>query len=135
MPGRILLLSGMNADPRIFDRLSPLLPGASIVPWIEPQPREPLSDYARRLAVDWKTGEDTVVCGVSFGGVVARELALQLHARACVLISTIRTEHELPPRLRLLRPLGAMGCASVLAGAGAVAAIWPRHIRQPSTRA
>jgi pimeloyl-ACP methyl ester carboxylesterase len=105
----------------------------SVVPWIKPQWRESLASYASRLSGILKTADETVVCGVSFGGVVARELSLQLSAKACVLNSTIRSERELPGRLRLMRPLGVIGCEAALSAAGALAKVWPRRLRQPST--
>src|SRR6478609_2163520 len=105
MPLPILLLTGMTPDARVFERLLPLLPTARVVPWLDPQARESLSDYARRLADTQNGAGQCVVCGVSFGGIIARELALQLNAKACVLVSTVRTHSQLPPWMRMLRPI------------------------------
>lgn len=110
---RILLLTGLLRDPRIYDRLLPLVPTATIVPWIEPLPRESIRAYAVRLAATLQPESDTIVCGVSFGGIVARELAAVLGAKACVLIASIRQPADLPlsyRRLPLVRwlPLEAL---------------------------
>ena len=85
MAPRILLLTGMTPSPGIFARLLPALGDASIVPWIEPLPAETLEGYASRLADTVNTVDSAgpvIVCGVSFGGIVSRELAWRLNAQA-----------------------------------------------------
>ncbi len=94
---KILLLTGMTPDHRIFDRLLPLLPTAIVVDWIPPIGHESIVSYAARLSRTLNLDEPYVVCGVSFGGIVARELACRLNAKCCVLISSVRSPRELPP--------------------------------------
>ncbi|MCE9608256.1 MAG: alpha/beta hydrolase [Planctomycetia bacterium] len=133
MTSRILLLSGMTPNDRIFDRLLPLLPTASIVRWIEPFKNESLSEYTLRLAETIPVQEPTIVCGVSFGGVVARELAVRLNSKTCVVISSIQSPSQLPPWFRMLRPCARYGFAHFLNGIGTLAAAVPRRIRTGST--
>lgn len=83
---RILLLTGMTPDHRIFDRLLPLLSNAAVVDWISPIEHESIVSYAARLSRTVSHDEPIVVCGVSFGGIIARELACHLNAASCVLI-------------------------------------------------
>jgi hypothetical protein len=47
---RILLLTGMTPDRRIFDRLLPLLSAATVVDWIPPTPYESITSYAEKLS-------------------------------------------------------------------------------------
>ena len=89
MPAPLYLLTGMNRNPRIFARLLPLLSGAVIVEWIEPLADEPIRARAQRLAHSLNAARDAIVCGVSFGGIIAGELAEHINARACVLISSV----------------------------------------------
>jgi len=133
MATRILLLTGMKPDARVFDRLLPLLPAADVVPWIEPQHRESLRNYARRLAETVDSTGPLSVCGVSFGGIVARELALQLRAQKCVLVSSVRTHRDFPPWMRAVRAFAGPGFELVLSAVGAGAEACPRRMRQPST--
>lgn len=133
MTHRILLLTGMTPDERIFDRLLPLLPTASIVPWIDPLPRETIRGYAKRLADSVPLGKGTIVCGVSFGGMIARELALHVDAQACVLISSVRDARQMPPWLRWLRSAAFPGLESILKAVGRAAAGYPRPIRTSAT--
>jgi pimeloyl-ACP methyl ester carboxylesterase len=73
-----------------------------------------------------------VVGGASFGGIVALEMAAHLPARACVLISSVRSPGELPRWYRLLRPAALLGPARLgwLAGliAGTSAPSLPRDV-------
>lgn len=135
MPDRMLLFMGMKPDRRIFRELLPLLPDATVVDWIEPLPRESLVAYARRLAgtLSERQQERLIVAGVSFGGVVAQEVAACLSARACVVISSICSPAQLPPWQRSIRPLARMGGMRVLDAIGSIAGQWPASLRSGST--
>ncbi len=126
-------MTGMTPDGRIFDRLTPHLPMASVVPWIHPLSRESIQDYSLRLADSITIRDDVIVCGVSFGGIVARELALRLNARACVLISSVRDKRQLPPWFRVLRPFAQIPVETILKAIGAVADSYPKRIRTDTT--
>ncbi|MCA9147309.1 MAG: alpha/beta hydrolase [Planctomycetales bacterium] len=133
MASRILLLTGMTPDNRIFDRLLPRLPNASIVPWITPQTNEPISQYCDRLAATIECDEPIIICGVSFGGLIARELAPKINAVCCVLISSVRDPRELPPWFRCFRPLAGPYVSTLLNLVGMLATLFPRPIRTDST--
>lgn len=77
MSPRLLLLSGMSRPAGYFDGLQARLPNTEIVPWIDPTANETISHYSGRLAENLRTspGDCDVLCGVSFGGIVAQELA------------------------------------------------------------
>ena len=72
-----------NTDRRIFERILPLLPTAVVVDWIRPLKYESIRDYAARLDQSIPRDESTIVCGVSFGGIVARELASSMASIQC----------------------------------------------------
>lgn len=128
----LLLLPGMSPDVRLFDRLLPLLPGAVVVPWIEPRTGESIGQYAERLAEKLPTRDDCLICGVSFGGIVARELAHVISARGCFLVSSIRSPAELPPWFRIMR-YSPIRSERVLSTIGSLAASMPRRVRTRST--
>ena len=133
MSARILLLTGMTPDKRVFDRMLPLLRSAVIVDWIEPMRHESIRDYASRLGQCMTKDDSTVVCGVSFGGIVALELASCIHARACVLISSVRSPKELPPRFRAFRVLNPLTAELGMQMIGAMSSYWPRPLRTAVT--
>jgi pimeloyl-ACP methyl ester carboxylesterase len=118
----LILLSGMAADARLFAAQRAAFPGLRVPAWIAPRPRESLCSYAGRLARHIDPGRPCVVGGASFGGIVAVELAVHVHARACVLIASVRSPGELPWWCRLLRPAAALGPEGLGRLAGLVAA-------------
>ena len=130
---KILLLTGMTPNPRIFERLLPLLPSAVVVDWISPNSNESIASYANRLSRTIINDQPTIVCGVSFGGIVARELASCLDARACVIVASVRSPSELPPWYRCFRVMPPRFAESIMKIIGEVAARWPRKFRSAST--
>ncbi len=130
---KILLLTGMTPDHRIFDRLLPLLPTAVAVDWIPPIANESIVSYAARLSRTVYREEPSVVCGVSFGGIVARELASCINATSCVLISSVRSPRELPPWFRICRVVAPQSAEAILEIMGNIATYWPRRLKSSST--
>ncbi len=130
---KILLLTGMTPDHRIFERLLPLLPSAMVVDWIPPRENESIAAYAARLSRTVNHDEPIVVCGISFGGIVARELACCLNATSCVLISSVRSPRELPPWFRICRVVAPRPAVAIMKATGAIANYWPRRLRSSST--
>jgi pimeloyl-ACP methyl ester carboxylesterase len=114
----IILMPGMNADERLFKRLRSTFPSLITPPWEEPLRNESLPSYARRLARRVDLGVPCLIGGVSFGGMVALEMSAHVQAKACVLISSVRSHRELPPIVRALRPLSRVGPQGIGALAG-----------------
>jgi pimeloyl-ACP methyl ester carboxylesterase len=114
----LILLSGMAADERLFAPQRTAFPQLLVPKWIEPLAEESLKAYACRLAQLLDPGLPCVVGGASFGGIVALEMATHLQARACVLISSVRSPSELPWCYRLLRPMAIVGPAGLRRLAG-----------------
>lgn len=100
----IYCLSGLGADERIFKRF--ILNGYSLVhlPWLTPEKEESPSSYAGRL---WHLipEREPILLGVSFGGMMAREMALQRTVKTLILISTVIRREELTPLARIAGPL------------------------------
>ncbi len=107
MPGvlPLFLLPGYGADYRFFDAQVAALPSVVAVRRPRPQRDETLPEYARRVAREIDPGGPCLVGGHSFGGMLALEMTPHLQARACLLISTIRSPGEFPVRMRLFWPL------------------------------
>lgn len=128
----IYLLSGMTPDARIFEQLLPFLPNSTVIEWIPPRARERLPDYAARLAGTLPNDECHLV-GVSFGGIVALELARLICPRTCFLISSVRHPNQLPPWFGIWRSMAGWHSERMLAAVGRAAIAIPRHIRTRST--
>jgi len=94
------LLSGLGADKRVFDFLD--LHGFKLIhiEWIKPLDDEKIESYARRLLEQIKTSRPTMI-GVSFGGIIAIEIAKHIEINKLILISSVKTKADIPFRYRL----------------------------------
>jgi pimeloyl-ACP methyl ester carboxylesterase len=94
------LLSGLGADKRVFDFLD--LHGFKLIhiEWIKPLEDEKIESYARRLLLQIKTSRPTMI-GVSFGGIIAIEMAKYIEMNKLILISSVKTRADIPFRYRL----------------------------------
>ena len=100
------LIPGLGADERVFQFLH--LPGqVRVLTWLPPQtPAEALPHYAARLAGAVPPGQPCWLVGVSFGGVLALEVAQLRPLARVVLISSFAGPNELPWLGRLARATG-----------------------------
>jgi pimeloyl-ACP methyl ester carboxylesterase len=100
------LIPGLGADERVFQFLR--FPGLShVLQWLAPQtPAESLPHYAGRLAQAVPPGQPCWLVGVSFGGVLALEVAQLRPLARVVLISSFIGPDELPWPGRVARATG-----------------------------
>jgi pimeloyl-ACP methyl ester carboxylesterase len=120
----IYLISGLGADERIFQNIdfenihthkslhfaAPNGFQAIHIRWIAPEKGETIAQYARRLSAQITT-ENPIVLGVSFGGIMAAEIAKQQQCAYIVLLSTVKIRAEIP---LLYRFLGALKLHKIL---------------------
>ena len=99
----MILLPGLNGDPRVFAPQAAAFPDVRPVRWTLPPRGDRLAVYAARLAGSLGRVGPCVVVGVSFGGIVATELARHVDATACVVIASARDPAGLPAAVRALR--------------------------------
>ena len=97
----IYLIAGLGADKRIFKNLE-LPPGYSpvYIDWIVPLQNETLENYALRLAENIDTSEPFILAGLSFGGMLAVEIAKKYPPVQLILFSSIPCYNHLPWYLR-----------------------------------
>jgi len=93
---KIYFLSGLGADESVFKAL--YLPGVERVylNWMEPLPKESMEAYAQRMA-DRIIEPNPIIIGLSFGGMMAMEIAKCIPVKQLILISSAKTRKELPP--------------------------------------
>ncbi|MBE5318834.1 alpha/beta hydrolase [Pedobacter sp. MR2016-19] len=102
-------ISGLGADKRIFSKLK-LDEKINIIhiDWINPVKNESLSAYAERLSKVIDKSQPFALVGVSFGGMIAVEIAKVLKPITTVIISSTMLSTQLPTlyciagKLRLL---------------------------------
>lgn len=124
----VYCISGLGADHHIFDGLD--VPGVNWthLSWLMPKGDESLDSYARRMSAgimapepghalaadDARTvgeqatvpGRAPILLGVSFGGMMAIEIAKLFPTAAVILVSSIRHRSQLPLPIKMTRHLG-----------------------------
>ena len=102
----IYFVPGLAADKEIFENIS--LPEnlytLHIISWLIPSKKETIAQYAKRMA-GFVTEKNAVLVGVSFGGVVAQEMNSFLKLKKLIIISSIKTKHELPTKFKIAKNL------------------------------
>jgi len=100
----IYFVPGLAASKEIFRNISMDSNHyrVHIIDWLIPKKKESLEDYAKRMAAHVDQGP-AVLVGVSFGGVVAQEMSRYLTLKKLLIISSVKTRHELPRRMRLAK--------------------------------
>ncbi len=95
----LYLFSGLGADHRVFQFLN--LEGFQVtyIQWLKPVARESMQQYAARLTEQIITVKPVLV-GLSFGGMMAMEVAKHIETEKIILISSAKTRKEIPPYFR-----------------------------------
>jgi len=103
---KIYLIPGLGYDHRIYRNLDLTDFKTEYINWIEPEYKENLRDYTKRLfsGIDANT-EGVILIGQSLGGIVAQEIATVKHIEKIILISSIKSRKELPLHFRIIKPL------------------------------
>jgi len=98
---RVYFISGLAADERVFHHIR-LPEGVDMVHlnWITPNKNESLTDYALRLSEKIDTSEPFALVGLSFGGMLATEIAKRCQPVQTILISSIPLSAHLPKYFR-----------------------------------
>lgn len=111
----VYFISGMGADKRVFQFLDLAFCNPVFIEWISPLRGESISNYAARLK-EQITDKEPVIVGLSFGGMIAVEIAKQISVKRLVLLSSAKSEKEIPYYIRSLRylPLHKLMPASFL---------------------
>jgi pimeloyl-ACP methyl ester carboxylesterase len=101
----IYLISGLGADKRVFDFVDLSDFKINHVEWVPPLHHESIELYAKRLSEQIKTSQPTII-GVSFGGMMAVEIAKIIDTDKVILISSAKTRYDIPFYFRMIGQLG-----------------------------
>jgi pimeloyl-ACP methyl ester carboxylesterase len=96
----IYCISGLGADERIFEHLQFRNYDLRFISWLQPSRNETIEDYAFRMAKSIQE-KDAILLGVSFGGMMGIEIARQIPLQKLILISSIKSAHELPRWMKM----------------------------------
>ncbi|MGH7243212.1 MAG: alpha/beta fold hydrolase [Phycisphaerales bacterium] len=131
----LVLLPGLGADGRLFEPQRGDFPNLMSPAWLEPTRRESLASYADRMAecIQKALPSDPrpfVLGGVSFGGMLAAQMAPLLQPDAIVLIGSALRAKEISFSLRAMAMAGRwmpapMGQSAKFMGRGFIRRLGP----------
>lgn len=92
----VFLMPGMAANSKIFEFISlPVNYQIHLLDWEMPLVGESIQDYALRFSKKIK-GENIILVGVSFGGILVQEISKIITIKNTIIISSIKSRNELP---------------------------------------
>ena len=121
----IYCVSGLGADERVFQKLKFQGYQPVHIKWVEPQSEESIADYTQRLTEQIKS-DKPIVIGLSFGGIVAMEIAKQIATEKVILISSTKNQKEVPFYFKIFRwlPIYLLFPARLILWIGQLVASW-----------
>lgn len=97
-------MPGLAAGPTIFENIK--LPEEQFemyfLEWFLPSDNETIESYALRMTQKI-THDNPVLIGVSFGGVLVQEMAKIIQTRKVIIISSVKSPREFPPRFKVAK--------------------------------
>jgi pimeloyl-ACP methyl ester carboxylesterase len=91
----LYIFSGLGADESVFQRLDFSGFSTTYIKWTVPLNKETIENYATRL-IDQITSTKPILIGLSFGGLMAVEVAKQIDTEKVILIASAKTRKEIP---------------------------------------
>lgn len=101
---KLYIFSGLGADRRVFKYLDFSGFDVTFIEWIAPKNNEVIEEYAKRLTEQIHS-EKPILIGLSFGGIMATEVAKQIQTEKVILIASAKTKNEIPFYYRFLGAL------------------------------
>jgi len=98
----VYFVSGLGTDERVFRLLKCEGYRPVHIHWVQPERGEAMPDYAQRLIAQIHCDRPIIV-GLSFGGMMAIEIAKQIETEKVILISSTKTACEVPPYFKMFR--------------------------------
>jgi pimeloyl-ACP methyl ester carboxylesterase len=104
---KVYFISGLGADQRAFYKIKlPRGYQSVYLDWIRPLANEGFADYAKRFSQSISRDEEFVLVGLSFGGMLASEVAKIVSPKKLIIISSLSSYKELPWYFKLAGKLG-----------------------------
>ncbi len=96
----IYVFSGLGTDERVFQNIDFGDHSVTFIRWITPNDKESIESYAKRLTEQIKN-ERPILVGLSFGGIMATEVAKLIDTEKIIIIASVKTKKEIPFYFRL----------------------------------
>ena len=91
----IYVFSGLGADHRVFYKIDFGNHPVVFIKWITPEKNESIENYALRL-IPQITIANPILIGLSFGGMMAVEVAKHISTEKLILLSSAKSRNEIP---------------------------------------
>lgn len=98
---KIFYISGLGADETAFEKLDDFGFENVMVKWFKNNENESLKDYSQRIIHKYDISQKDMVVGLSFGGLIAQQIAQILGLKAVILISSFTSKADLQPIFRI----------------------------------
>lgn len=105
MTKELYIFSGLGADERVFQLLDFSGFSTTFVKWLVPNDTDTIELYATKLLDQITTTKPTLI-GLSFGGLIAVEVAKQIDTEKVIIIASAKTKNEIPFYYRFAGQLG-----------------------------
>ena len=96
----IYCISGFGADERVFSKINFQNNDVHFIQWIDPLKNESIEGYTKRMSEQIHHC-NPILFGLSFGGIISIEIAKIIPVEKIIIISSIKTFHEMPIWMRL----------------------------------
>jgi pimeloyl-ACP methyl ester carboxylesterase len=102
----VYFISGLGADRRAFQKIQ-ISDSFRVhhIEWIEPIPKESLQSYVKRLLKQVDLNTPFSLVGLSFGGIVAIEMAKISSPEKVIILSSFSRSIELPKKFKVVSAL------------------------------
>ena len=90
----VYIFSGLGADKRVFQKMDFSEYNATFVEWILPNRTENIESYSKKLTEQIKH-EKPILIGLSFGGIIATEIAKIIETEKIILIDSAKNKTEI----------------------------------------
>jgi pimeloyl-ACP methyl ester carboxylesterase len=100
----LYIFSGLGADERVFQLMNFFEFSPNFIKWIPPTKDETIESYASRIRSQINS-PNAILIGLSFGGIMAIEVAKLIETEKVILIASAKTKSEIPFYFRLIGKL------------------------------
>jgi pimeloyl-ACP methyl ester carboxylesterase len=116
---KVYFIAGLGADSRAFSFLDLSFCEPHFIDWITPARSETVASYAEKV-FSYIKDEEAIIVGLSFGGMLATEIAKRHPHTKVIIISSSKTHLEIPNYLRFWRhfPIYKLHSNRIKNGAG-----------------
>ena len=93
---KLIFISGLGADETVFQRINPIKGYESVfIQWKPIDRKYTITSYTKHLIEDISINPNDIIIGLSFGGLIAIDLAKQYQLKKIVLLSSFRDKRDL----------------------------------------